>query len=77
VRHYGLLANRGRQEKLQLCRRLLWQAGLQQRLEAAAKPTEQEVAGPRLCPVCGVGKMEVVEVLPAWPRPQQQRQDSS
>jgi Putative transposase/Transposase zinc-binding domain len=68
VRHYGLLANRGRDEKLQQCRRLLWLATAQQRLEAAALPGEQEQQGQRLCAVCGKGRMEVVELLPAWPK---------
>jgi hypothetical protein len=68
VRHYGLLANRGRAEKLQQCRRLLWLAGLQaKRTAVEAVPTEKP--GQRSCPVCGVGRMEVVEVLAAWPRP--------
>jgi hypothetical protein len=78
VRHYGLLANRGRDEKLQKCRRLLWEAGLQQRLEAAVQPAQPEQQGQRICPVCGQGAMEVVEVLAAWPRQDQaQRLDSS
>jgi hypothetical protein len=51
ARHYGLLANRGRQEKLTLCRRLLWPrayvaAGVQ-RSAAAAAP----------CPRCGGGPL--------------------
>jgi hypothetical protein len=78
VRHYGLLANRGRDEKLQQCRRLLWQAGVRQRLAVAVQPTEVEQQGQRLCPLCGVGTMKVVEVLAAVPRPAAgQRQDSS
>ena len=67
VRHYGLLANRGRAEKLEQCRRLLWQAGLQQRLQAAVEAAAQQ-QGPRLCPACGVGTMEGVELLPARAR---------
>jgi hypothetical protein len=79
VRHYGVLANRGRQEKLEQCRLLLWQAGLQQRLQAAVQPaTQEQQQGPRPCPVCGVGTMEVVEVLPAWTAANpEQRSDSS
>jgi hypothetical protein len=81
VRHYGLLANRGRDEKLQKCRRLLWQACGQQRLEAAGQseqPEQPERAGQRLCPRCGQGMMEVVEVLAAVPRAaREQRPDSS
>ena len=77
VRHYGLLANRGRDEKLQRCRQLLWQAGLQQRLEVAVQPAQQQQQGPRLCPVCGVGKMEVVELLAAQARAQRQQSPNS
>src|SRR5262249_53705436 len=69
VRHYGLLANRGREEKLGQCRRLLWLAGLQAKLTGAVEPGRAEKPGQRVCPVCGVGRMEVVEVLPAWFRP--------
>ncbi|HKB39315.1 MAG TPA: IS91 family transposase [Gemmataceae bacterium] len=70
VRHYGLLANRGREEKLQACRRLLWRTPMRQQ---AANAGPDEGAG-RVCGVCGVGRMEVVEVLAARHRP---RQDSS
>jgi hypothetical protein len=68
VRHYGLLANRGRDEKLQKCRELLWLAGARQQVEAQARPAQQEEEGQRSCPVCGVGRMEVVQLLPAWPK---------
>jgi hypothetical protein len=68
VRHYGLLANRGRQEKLLKCRRLPGLAGTQQPAQGQAQPRQQEEEGQRLCPVCGQGRMEVVEVLAAWPK---------
>ena len=68
VRHYGLLANRGREEKLQQCRRLLLPEGVPQRPGEALASGPGEAAGRRLCPVCGKGEMEVVEVLAAWPR---------
>ena len=58
VRHYGLLANRGRDEKLQACRRLLLAEPA--RLAQTAASDEEE---PRRCPVCGVGVMVVAEVL--------------
>jgi hypothetical protein len=67
VRHYGLLANRGREAKLRQCRRLLLSAAIQQRL-GAVTPGPGEAEGRRRCPVCGRGEMEVVEVLAAWPR---------
>jgi hypothetical protein len=60
VRHYGLLANRGREEKLHTCRRLLLAEPA--RLGQAAADDGEE---PRRCAVCGVGVMVVVEVVPA------------
>jgi len=59
VRHYGLLANRGREGKLRACRRLLLK-GSTAPVALAAAPKEQ---GGR-CGVCGQGVM-VVELLPA------------
>jgi hypothetical protein len=67
VRHYGLLANRGRQEKLLQCRRLLGVATPGPKW-TAAEPEPAKKEGQRSCPVCGVGQMAVVEVLAAWPR---------
>ena len=58
VRHYGLLSNRGREEKLRLCRRLL----LAQPARQAAQVTAWEDRVQR-CAVCG-GEMAVVEVIP-------------
>jgi hypothetical protein len=59
VRHYGLLANRGREDKLALCRRLLAVAALSRQARGNVSTKE-----PRRCPVCGRGVMEVVEGLP-------------
>jgi hypothetical protein len=60
IRHYGLLANRGRQQKLATCRRLLL-AELARQRAVPVRP-----AGPayRACPVCGQGEMRVVSLLP-------------
>jgi hypothetical protein len=58
VRHYGLLGNRGREQKLRLCRRLL-SAG-----EAPAAPAAEAEGRSRRCPACGRGVMEVVRGLP-------------
>jgi hypothetical protein len=78
VRHYGLLANRGREAKLGQCRRLLLPAGLQRPVAVAVEAYRPGAEGPRLCPACGRGWMEVVEVLAAWPRPGRgPRSDSS
>jgi hypothetical protein len=60
IRHYGLLANRGRQEKLRQCRRLLLGHDIQQQA-ATTLPIEE----PDLCVRCGEGEMRLVERLPA------------
>ncbi len=69
VRHYGLLANRGREEKLGLCRRLLLALGLVvgALLGATAEPEPQ-----RVCGACGGRVWVKEEELPqpahaAWP----------
>src|SRR5262249_1432813 len=65
IRHWGLLANRGRQEKLAECCRLLAVQGLRQRLSAVEVADNEE--DPRRCPACGAGMMEVVAALPRVP----------
>ena len=59
ARHYGLLANRGREEKLALCHRLLWPlVYVVVGVAAAAAPLE-------LCPRCGAGSwIQAGEVAP-------------
>jgi Putative transposase/Transposase zinc-binding domain len=71
VRHYGLLANRGREEKLRACRRLLLAEPA--RIRQAAGEEEQM----RRCPVCGEGQMRVVETIGRQPTARPQEQDSS
>jgi hypothetical protein len=58
VRHYGLLANRGREAKLAVCRRLLLVKAVVVG-EAASAASE-----PRCCAGCGEGWMVVVGLLP-------------
>jgi hypothetical protein len=63
ARHYGLLANRGREAKLALCRRLLWpRVYVVQGVTAAA-------LNPAPCPQCGSARWakagEVLAVEPA------------
>ncbi len=53
IRHYGLLANRQRQEKLTQCRRLLLRAGVAARLQEVGRPPAIEPARDRRCPHCG------------------------
>jgi Putative transposase/Transposase zinc-binding domain len=68
VRHYGLLANRWRRERLSVCRALLALAGLVACLAAAVTPAAP--AEPRRCPACGAGVLAVVgAVLPAGAAP--------
>jgi hypothetical protein len=74
VRHYGLLANRHRREKLALCRELL---GMAMTTQADIAPTapdpvtppvhEATVTPTRVCPRCGAGRMVVVAEFPPMP----------
>jgi Putative transposase/Transposase zinc-binding domain len=66
MRHFGFLANRGRQEKLAQCRTLLRQAAQPQAQEEAMdlKPPEGSAGGPgAVCPVCQHGRMQLVQTL--------------
>jgi len=75
VRHYGLLANRHRQEKLARCRELLRKAVTPQ---AETAPTdvdpvtstvpETTVTPTRVCPRCGSGRMIVIAEIPPLPK---------
>jgi hypothetical protein len=56
IRHYGLLANRHRAEKLNACRRLLWASGV---VPVASVPEPNVRPDP--CPVCGVERWLVGE----------------
>jgi len=72
IRYYGLLGNRHRKEKLELCRRLLG-------MPASAEPTDptvrdyrdryEQLTGDSLhqCPQCKQGRMLVIEILPRLP----------
>ncbi len=56
IRHYGLLANRGRQERLQRARALLG-------LQAPAAPAKPDTRLPP-CPHCGCAALFLVRVIP-------------
>jgi hypothetical protein len=66
IRHYGLLANRCRSERLECCRKLLAYGANQ----AVSPERPNEVDGqcnaarePQLCPVCGEGRMTILKKL--------------
>jgi len=64
IRHYGWLANRHREEKLQQCRQLLQVEVLRDPTDEAAKSPEEPVASAapwERCPVCPHGRMIRVE----------------
>ena len=74
IRHYGLLANRHRREKLALCRELLGVAAPPVVISdevpvpvllAGLGVTESRCAD--LCLMCGVGQMVIIGELPASP----------
>ena len=60
VRHYGLLASRGREEKLAACR---WQL-LLQGLRVQSMVAAAEAAVVACCPACGSGPWAVVAEVP-------------
>ena len=66
VRHYGLLANRHREEKLSLCRRLLLVETVTAQLAAGEpderEPTAIEPARVQCCPQCGSRRLIRVPV---------------
>jgi hypothetical protein len=77
VRHYGLLANRHRREKLARCRELLGMAVTPQADTAPSEPDpvlatvpETTVTPTRVCPRCGAGRMVVVAEFPPMSRSQ-------
>ncbi len=74
IRHYGLLSNRRRREKLAVCRELLRAAASSQvttpEAPSSAVPPSlgvdvTEAWCATLCPKCGVGRMVIIEELPA------------
>jgi hypothetical protein len=76
IRHYGLLSNRHRREKLAVCRKLLGAAASPEVISpealALATPLSLEVGVTEtrcatLCPKCGVGRMVIIGELPAVP----------
>jgi len=66
IRHYGFLANRCRQEKLELCRRRIEQsgggAGRDNPGTVRTDPEHSIVSEPFRCPVCQRGRMIIIEI---------------
>jgi hypothetical protein len=63
VRHWGLLANGQRAERLELSRRLLWGEWVALAVGKGLGEEAQPGDKPR-CPCCGVGELVAVEILP-------------
>ena len=68
IRHYGILSNRSRKNKLALCKQLLGVECRNENKEKHREPWEdllERITGlnPRICPYCGKGKMVLKEVL--------------
>jgi hypothetical protein len=65
IRHYGFLANRVCQKKLELCRTLL--ATIASSVVAEPVPTVKQTTEPQpkthTCPACGQGRMVIIEML--------------
>jgi hypothetical protein len=69
IRHFGLLANRHRQENLALCRRLLGASQNPVAISSAASPPpapdpETDPSPDSLCPECRQGHMRQIQILP-------------
>jgi hypothetical protein len=68
IRHYGLLANRGRSERLSVCRTLVALVTVVRTVVAALAPADEPAAlRRRCCPVCGSEAWLVVEEVPPQP----------
>jgi hypothetical protein len=72
IRHYGILSNRHRHQKLALCR-LFLEGGLPAEPDSPQPLSHPEppviVTPARACPICGAGRMIfVMELLPSPPR---------
>ena len=66
IRHYGLLASRTKNQNLLLCRRLLDVASDLLPSPAQIAECVRGLLSPAgLCPVCGIGQMIRIEMLPA------------
>lgn len=80
IRHYGFLANRCREIKLSLCRRLLdGQPSVSRQSVEDYRDRYQRLTGKSLrdCPLCAMGHMVYIETLPASSLPPRFLPDTS
>jgi len=68
IRHYGLLSNRNRKTKLACCQRMLGVAERDTETASTKRPWQDlvlELTGvdPRVCPICGEGRMRTTRML--------------
>ena len=67
IRHYGILANCHRREKLMRCRELLGATPMTDSdlLDSNSPPERESPVTPtQVCPICGAGRMIVIEEFP-------------
>jgi len=78
IRQFGFLANRARGKKLALCRELLGAAPALPQQDVKISPeVKSEEQNSRRCPVCEVGHMVRIAIIPACGPKPFPRQDSS
>jgi hypothetical protein len=78
IRHYGLLASRNKQSTLLLCRRLLNVAvDLLPSTEQIAECLRAILTDATRCPVCQIGQMIRIRILPIPPTPHLRAVDTS
>jgi len=66
IRHFGFLANRGRQDNIRLCHTLLDTQSPNVRDAAVAR--QEQPNPPDRCPLCNEGRMRPIEILCPRPR---------
>lgn len=73
IRHYGFLGNRCRRQRMALCRKLLSEKLLMKSQTADAchdsAPEEPKTEPVDRCPICRLGRMKRVEIVPPEPVP--------
>ncbi|MCP4082659.1 MAG: IS91 family transposase [Planctomycetaceae bacterium] len=69
IRHYGLLANRYRRDKLARCRMLLGQPEPEPLVTETTEQIMERLTGSSIhaCPHCGEGRLSIIETLPRTP----------